>query len=77
MTWKCIECQKAEGEKDVVVDAVCHHCGMPLCRQHQRVILDDCFSRATGPLDRSAVHCGACHQHYHPRAELVGSARRG
>lgn len=40
---------------------LCHHCGMPVCLQHGRVIgADDAFA-ASDKLDhRPAMHCPTC-----------------
>ncbi|WP_372669598.1 hypothetical protein [Amycolatopsis kentuckyensis] len=66
-----------------MVDAVCHHCGKPLCREHQMVVaLDEAFTPtrladtvlSTG-LDGSAigfgVHCESCRRAHHGRATLL------
>ncbi|ALG08421.1 hypothetical protein [Kibdelosporangium phytohabitans] len=71
MSWKCGECNARENkDEDVVVDAVCHHCGKPLCRKDQRTVaVDEAFADTefdTGG-SREAVHCDTCRKTYHPR----------
>jgi len=73
--WECGECglvegHRMEGTDEVVqIDAVCHHCGKPLCREDQHFITDDAFSRKS-PVDLpQACHCSACRRrHGYPRA---------
>ncbi|MBB5851102.1 hypothetical protein ACFQ05_37400 [Amycolatopsis umgeniensis] len=73
MVWKCGDCNTREGEEEVVIDAVCHHCGKPLCGRHQKVVeTDEGFAepRSDAPVSviRSAVHCETCVQAHHSRA---------
>jgi hypothetical protein len=60
MAWECAECNSKEsgGKK---IDAVCHHCGKPLCREDQVEILDNAFSGAAP----TAIHCDSCRRKYH------------
>jgi hypothetical protein len=67
MSWHCAECHAPEDSVNRV-DAVCHHCGKPLCRQDQVLIPDEAFAPASGPSDRNAVHCRPCHRQFHPMA---------
>lgn len=82
MTWKCGDCgrleeRRAEGaeRESVVVDAVCHHCGMPLCDWEgeggacQHWLEDEVLGASNG----LACHCRACASRHHPR---VVRARR-
>lgn len=63
MTWECAECHRAEG-KGVRIDAVCHHCGKPLCRDDRKLVpADSVFSEPAA----DAVHCRSCKSEYHPR----------
>jgi hypothetical protein len=62
MTWECSECHRPEG-KGVRIDAVCHHCGKPLCLDDRVLISDNVFSE----LGAEAVHCRSCKNEYHPR----------
>lgn len=63
MIWECGNCGQSES-RQLIVNAVCHHCGAPLCREDQYVLVDSAFS---GPLaDRRAVHCRSCRDEYHP-----------
>jgi hypothetical protein len=77
MAWECSDCNAREDEQGaVVVDAVCHHCGKPLCRAHQvNVVLDDAFTAsgltavglAALPALQGlgAVHCDSCGRTHH------------
>ncbi len=60
--WECIECNAEE--PPTPIDAVCHHCGKPLCRKDQIVIADDAFATFLGEAGR-AVHCRACRRRHH------------
>ncbi|MFJ1762957.1 hypothetical protein ACIOD2_21780 [Amycolatopsis sp. NPDC088138] len=77
MAWECSDCNAREDEKEkVVVDAVCHHCGKPLCRDHQVIVgQDEAFAPAAPEepalRDRSAVHCESCRRTHHSRATLL------
>lgn len=72
MAWECSDCNAREdGQGTVVVDAVCHHCGKPLCREHQvPVVLDPAFG-AVAVLDAPVfgglfpVHCDSCGRAHH------------
>ncbi len=39
MSWECGECNARE-DRHTRIDAVCHHCGKPLCREDQIWIAD-------------------------------------
>lgn len=77
MGWECSDCNIREDEKEgVFVDAVCHHCGKPLCRAHQVTVgTDEAFAPGGSddpvPADRSAVHCESCRRTQHARATLL------
>ncbi|MEV4051749.1 hypothetical protein AB0J55_11240 [Amycolatopsis sp. NPDC049688] len=76
MTWKCGDCDAEESsDGKVLVDAVCHHCGKPLCRSHQQSVIDDAFAATDStrliPVNRIAVHCESCRRAHHPRATLM------
>ena len=45
MAWECGECNN---RKDI--DAVCHHCGKPLCGEDQVWIADFVFADETGAI---------------------------
>ena len=67
MSWECGYCNRSD-DRDEVVDAVCHHCGILVCREHQYSLFDDAFrgpSRLTG---RWAIHCAECRRAHHPRS---------
>jgi hypothetical protein len=72
MSWECAECNTREGRKDrnTRIDAVCHHCGKPLCRGDRVEIADYAFAGAAGKLGQVAVHCWPCKRKYH-QADLV------
>jgi hypothetical protein len=81
MAWECNDCDAREdSDGKVVVDAVCHHCGKPLCRSHQLAVLDDAFAVTESdgliPVDRIAVHCESCRRAHHPRTTLMDGRRR-
>jgi len=61
MAWECAECN-SPGSK---IDAVCHHCGKPLCRDDRVVILDNAFASVAGQRGPAAVHCRSCRSEYH------------
>lgn len=63
MAWECAECNSKETAK-LKVDAVCHHCGKPLCRKDQVKIADYAFSRG-GEIATMAVHCKSCRRKHH------------
>ena len=68
MSWKCAVCGLVDGRGDTVVDAVCHHCGKPLCRKHQIELFDMAFS-VTKVRERVwALHCAECRRSDHPLA---------
>jgi hypothetical protein len=69
MAWECAECNAKESAASQI-DAVCHHCGKPLCRDDQLRIVDNAFSAAA-----IAVHCAACKARYHARAPRQHRAR--
>ncbi|MEU5260487.1 hypothetical protein [Amycolatopsis sp. NPDC021455] len=84
MAWECSDCSEREDDQDgVVIDAVCHHCGKPLCRKDQMVVaLDDAFApaRLTDVVPPEgfgvapagfAVHCKSCLTAHHGRATLL------
>ncbi|HET6289346.1 MAG TPA: hypothetical protein VFG15_21680 [Amycolatopsis sp.] len=77
MAWECGDCNAREDEeKGVAVDAVCHHCGKPLCREHQVIVgIDEAFAAPPEvlpiPGNRSAVHCDTCNRTHHVRATLL------
>ncbi|WP_290054904.1 hypothetical protein [Amycolatopsis solani] len=64
----------------MVIDAVCHHCGKRLCRQHQLAVVDDAFAATDSdgliPTDRIAIHCESCRRAHHARAPLMDWASR-
>jgi hypothetical protein len=62
--WECGDCSQPE-TRTRRVDAVCHHCGIPLCREHQRRLLDPAFSGALIGKGLWAVHCADCRTRHH------------
>lgn len=81
MTWKCVDCNvpenrdpqlgPARSEEHVVVDAVCHHCGRPLCRKNRVLILDEVFSDGLGLPTATSFHCKECYRTYHDRVQAI------
>jgi hypothetical protein len=88
MTWKCVDCNTVENqdpafgparaEEHVVVDAVCHHCGRPICRKNRFLIADEAFAATPGTPPAMSFHCKECYRRHHDRAqafdELTGAA---
>ena len=76
MIWECGNCSQPES-RQLVVNAVCHHCGTPLCSDEQclYLLVDSAFG---GPIaDRRAVHCKPCRDKYHPMAIRLGGSANG
>ena len=69
MPWECGECSQRERD-GLLITAVCHHCGKPLCDKHRVRIVDDAFA-SEGQEVVSAFHCEACRRVHHPRAAAV------
>jgi hypothetical protein len=74
MAWECAECIRNG------MTAVCHHCGKPLCEEHEVVLTDDALAEydpAPAELKRTlpddAVHCEDCQKQYHPKSQVVRS----
>ena len=67
MPWECGECNAREDPKDrqTRIDAVCHHCGKPLCRDDQIWIADFVFAEGHGAIGREAAHCRSCRRRHH------------
>jgi hypothetical protein len=96
MSWSCGACRRIHRDSTVdedhriVVDAVCHHCGKPLCTWEpdddsdreacQHWILDEAF-RGDHETLKPACHCRDCLRTHHPAARLisrpVGDPQRG
>ncbi len=74
MTWECAECHVAEGQ-GIRIDAVCHHCGKPLCRDDQQIIPDLAFAAASGEAGAEAVHCRSCRREHHTRIDIPLGSR--
>jgi hypothetical protein len=66
VAWECAQCNVKESAS-TKIDAVCHHCGKPLCRDDRVEIADNAFNSVglTGP---KAVHCRACKRKHHSGA---------
>lgn len=74
MIWECGSCSQLES-RQLVVNAVCHHCGTPLCREDQHLLFDGAFS---GPFAaRRAVHCKPCRDKHHPMSIGLGGFENG
>ena len=79
MTWMCVDCNTLETrepstgpartEDEVVVDAVCHHCGRPVCRTNRFLITDDTFAAEPGTPPAASFHCKECYRRHHDRAQ--------
>jgi thymidine kinase len=63
---ECGECtavhgRLVEGTNQVArVNAVCHHCGKPLCQVHRLLLADEAFSRDDSGYLPTACHCSEC-----------------
>lgn len=71
MTWECAECHTPES-KGKPIDAVCHHCGRPLCREDRVLIPDLVFAATPGEVSAQAVHCRSCRREHHPQDIPLG-----
>jgi hypothetical protein len=68
MTWECAECNGRETDNSTIkINAVCHHCGKPLCQKDRIQIIDEAFSADDGLAGRFAVHCKPCRRLHHPK----------
>lgn len=47
---------------------LCHHCGMPVCQEHGRVVAADAAFAGTATAPQSAVHCRSCAERFHKGA---------
>ena len=65
MSWKCAVCGAQEGEGDTLINGICHHCGKPLCQEHQIVLLDSVFGHDKENPRAEAIHCADCRRKYH------------
>jgi hypothetical protein len=74
VAWECAECNVKESA-DWKIDAICHHCGKPLCRDDRVEIADNAFSSA-GSAGPTAVHCRACKRRNHAGAVPLGAPER-
>jgi hypothetical protein len=70
--WECGHCGAKEGRggQGVRIDAVCHHCGKPLCPDHRHLMVDQGFSVDGVEASPEAVHCSVCQ-------DLEGHTRAG
>lgn len=59
MSWECGICRAVEGRDSVHVESVCHHCGVPLCRDDLYIVSDPAFGSA------DARHCFECAERHH------------
>lgn len=77
---ECGECaavdgRRVEGTMQIAhVDAVCHHCGKPLCQDHQVFLADDAFSPGDSGHPATACHCS---DHRRLPGHPSGRRRRG
>lgn len=74
MTWECAECHATE-KHGARIDAVCHHCGKPLCRDDQELVPDLAFASASGEVGAEAVHCRSCKREHHVPIDIGLGAR--
>lgn len=70
MPWECGDCRRVEKKPEIIIDAVCHHCGKPLCQEHRKEIVDDAFSNCAGPVSQVAYHCDECLRTHHHKSRL-------
>jgi len=81
VTWICVDCNTPEtrdpstgrsmSEDEVVVDAVCHHCGRPICLKNRYLIADEVFPAPLGTEPTRTYHCKECYQRHHDRVPVV------
>ncbi len=64
MSWECAVCNTREDQHNRI-DAVCHHCGKPLCRGDRMEIADYMFTNAPGRIGQAAWHCKQCKDEHH------------
>jgi hypothetical protein len=77
MTWKCADCNAVETEQHgTSIDAVCHHCGKPLCAEDRIWIADGAFHAELRAALPAAAHCKGCRQANHSRSAAVEAPRR-
>jgi hypothetical protein len=69
VTWECAECHAPE-DQGTRIDAVCHHCGKPLCRDDRVLIPDLAFAASAGKVGAEAVHCQPCKRRHHNVADI-------
>jgi hypothetical protein len=74
MTWECAECNVEDRQNRI--DAICHHCGKPLCRNDQVLIPDNAFAASSGEASQVAVHCRTCRRQHHPGSLSLAKERR-
>lgn len=70
MSFECGECGQKEKD-DEKINALCHHCGKPLCNKHSVRISDDAFADFAETVSNIAFHCDSCKRKYHPRATAL------
>ena len=70
-----LECASCGSSQNVRV--VCHHCGRPLCNNHNKrcqiELEDDVFSGNNAII---AIHCHQCWEKHHPNVKLRTVAGR-
>lgn len=76
MSWKCAVCGAVDGRDKAVVNAVCHHCGKPLCDKHQIVVRDSAFGHEDDDPPVWAIHCKDCGHRYHKVAPRTRRERK-
>lgn len=69
MAWECADCHTPESQ-GTRIDAVCHHCGKPLCREDRVLLPDYVFAASPGDVGAEAVHCRSCRREYHDIRDL-------
>jgi uncharacterized protein with PIN domain len=72
LSWECSHCGKKEPDDGVVIDAVCHHCGRPLCSKDRIAIDDEVFDSRAVPRAAVAFHCEECRKRFHPYTFSLG-----
>jgi hypothetical protein len=70
--WECGDCGRPETSR-LPLDNACHHCGLLLCRDCCKVVVDGIFGGPLIDAGRAASHCRVCRRRYHRLGVPLGS----
>jgi hypothetical protein len=65
--WECGDCGRVETSRRPL-DSVCHHCGLLLCPECCKIVIDGAFGGPMVSAGRVASHCRVCRRLYHPQS---------